>query len=708
MAPRFGTFRNSFIVREALRFAPAKLNYAAGLRGAVATTTPLLLHSAIARPELAFAGLAGFAVVLADKGGAYRIRARSMAVILATGSLVTLLGTLIGPHALLSAPLVFAVVGLGGFARIFGAEATSIGTLTSVALIVALARPAESVGSALASGAFFLAGGAWAALISLVLWPLRMYRPPRLAVASSLRALADVAESFVGASDDPRAQVKRREKLGKARETMEAARVALGSSRRGRPGPSRRGEQLVALLEASDQLFGTLVALEDGLALERPFELASWVDEVASVSSGELRRAADALTAERAFDRRTASSLRRGIEERTNPATEHVPRILLRALERLDSTMELARAIDDPSAAKGPSRVVPSDLSSAASYRSLLEDNLTLDSAMFRHALRMGITTALVALAANALHVEHGYWATLTCLVIMQPHGAATWAKALQRVLGTVLGAGIAVVIASLVHEPHALLAAVFVFVALGMALLPINYGAFAVFLTPGFVLLAETHAGSADLAWVRVVDTLFGALLALLGSRLLFPLAERDQFRPLMAQALAAVRGLLVVAAEQAPAPPRLRESRRQLGLVLLNAEASYQRLLTESGIQPDESEALLTLLLYTHRLASGLIALAEAAGTLAHAELVERRQELESALEKLGEAVSSRSLLADAPREPHSASSAPDDEGPDRVDILFAQLAVLRDALLRWNARSATPRVERQLGGDLGGAGR
>lgn len=685
MQPPRGEYRRSFIVREALRVAPAKLNVAAGLRAALATTAPLLLSSVIGRPELAFAGLAGFVVVLADKGGAYRIRALSMSAMTLAGTLVTLLGTLSATLPWVAVPLVLVVVGLGGFARLFGAEATSVGTLTSVALVVALARPAADVSGAFASAGFFLAGCSWSALISLVLWPLRMYRPARIAIAQALRELARVAASFVGASDQADAQVKRRTQLGLARQALEAGRVALGSSRRGRPGPSRRGEQLVALLEAADQLFFMLTALEDGLALESAESLAGWVDEVASLTEHELSRAADALVEERlAAAPGSVLALRRALEPQAR--AEHVPRILLRTLDRLERTVELARLIDDPNAPSQPSRAEPSDLSSEASKRSLVRDHLTLDSAMFRHALRMAIATALVSLSTHALRVEHGYWATVTCLVIMQPHGAATWAKALQRVLGTVLGAAIALLVASFVHEPPLILAFVFAFVTLGMALLPLNYGAFAVCLTPAFVLLAETHAGELDLASVRIVHTLFGAGVALLGSRLLFPLSERDQFRPLMAKALIHVRMLLDVVAESPVSHALLRARRRELGLALLNAEASYQRLLTESSVSPNESEALLALLLSAHRLSSGFIALAVGEGTASHRELVERAPELAAALGELADAAQSR-------RPPAALLIAADEAGgdeavPDRVALLFSQLEVLRQALLRWNA--------------------
>jgi Putative transposase len=50
-----------------------------------------------------------------------------------------------------------------------------------------------------------------------------------------------------------------------------------------------------------------------------------------------------------------------------------------------------------------------------------------------------------------------------------------------------------------------------------------------------------------------------------------------------------------------------------------------SYQRLITETGIPPDQSEAMLTLLLYAHRLASGLIVVAFARVTLARWALPE-----------------------------------------------------------------------------------
>ena len=687
---RIGTYRNSFIVREALRFAQGRPDYAGGVRGALATALPLLLAAAVKRPELMYMSLAGFSTALSDKGGAYRTRAFFMLVSGLGGAAVTVLGSLVATHSLLAVLLTLVVVGVGSFARLFGASAAAVGITVSFSLVLALARPASSVESALLSGAAFVAGSAWAALLALVLWPLRPYRPVRFAVAAALRELAKIADSLVAASTQQAAQVTRRAQLGRAREAIEAARAQAGSSRRGRPGPTKRGEQLVALLEASDQLFGALVALEDGLALESPATLPQyrgWVDQAARMVATELPLIARELEQEvapapRAALRAEGAALVRVLNEQAAASGEHVLRIIARTVERLEQVAELARAVDDPKAPPRASTAEPVELSSQASRASLVRDHLTLDSAIFRHALRCAISTAVALLAMHALHIEHGYWATLTCVAIMQPHGAATWAKAVQRVLGTIVGAAVAVLVTTYVHDPHVIIGLVFVFIAVAMALLPLNYGIFAVFLTPAFVLLAETQSGNHTLAWVRVTNTLIGACAALLGSRLLFPLSERDRFRPLMGRALGALTALLSVAAQPSHTETELRVARQKLGLALLNAEASYQRLLTETGIRPEESEALLSLLLHAHRLGSGLIALAVASGTPAHTALIARAAELHRALAELRAAVEGQRppLLGDA----LPAAKA----GSARVDALFEQLAVLRGATARWSS--------------------
>jgi hypothetical protein len=113
------------------------------------------------------------------------------------------------------------------------------------------------------------------------------------------------------------------------------------------------------------------------------------------------------------------------------------------------------------------------------------------------------------------------------------------------------------------------------------------------------------------------------------------------------------------------------------------VNAEASYQRLITETGIPAEQSQAVLTLLLCAHRIASGLIAIVFARGTPLHARLTERAPELVSALSALRDSIQAQ--LDPAPTPEPAVATDP----VERVEVLFEQLAVMRSAVLRFNAR-------------------
>jgi hypothetical protein len=101
---------------------------------------------------------------------------------------------------------------------------------------------------------------------------------------------------------------------------------------------------------------------------------------------------------------------------------------------------------------------------------------------------------------------------------------------------------------------------------------------------------------------------------------------------------------------------------------------------LLTETGIAPEQSEAMLTLLLYAHRLASALIAIVFARGTTLHVRLTERASELRSAIEDVRKAIAERRMPELAPAPAGATDST------ERVEVLFEQLAVMRTASVRF----------------------
>lgn len=246
-----------------------------------------------------------------------------------------------------------------------------------------------------------------------------------------------------------------------------------------------------------------------------------------------------------------------------------------------------------------------------------LRSVLRRDSLVLRHALRVAIVTAVAVWLAQAFHLPRGYWVTITAVLILQPYTGATTLKAVQRVIGTVVGAILTAALGALFHDVRAILVLSFIFAAVSVALLPINYTAFSVFLTPTFVLLAEASAGDWHLAGLRVENTLIGGALALLGAQLLWPAPEWERLPTYMATALRANRDYLrtVVSffADRSDAAGNvMRERRRDAALAAINAEESFQRLMVEHGGRMGTLAPVMTFLTYVRRFTVSIAALA------------------------------------------------------------------------------------------------
>src|SRR5690606_37361286 len=101
----------------------------------------------------------------------------------------------------------------------------------------------------------------------LALWPLRPYRPARLAVAFCYRELADhVAE--IGrrvAAGQPLGAHVLAERATAVRRAVEGAAAVLASTRRGRTAETGRGARLIQLHGAADQIFVHVLALAEAL-----------------------------------------------------------------------------------------------------------------------------------------------------------------------------------------------------------------------------------------------------------------------------------------------------------------------------------------------------------------------------------------------------------------------------------------------------------
>ena len=698
------TFR---AVTSVSRARPA---YAAGARASLATIVPLAIGQfAGMHAAGSWMSLGGFNASLSDRGGSYRTRAQTMMLLLGASALATFAGTLASRHFLSALVVTFVVAFAGSVLRVWGNPGISIGGAALSSYVVALALAPEPH-DWVTRPAFLILGGLWAMMLALVFWPLRPYRPAREAVAACYRALGAYVEELAATAHEQETTewpVQHAPSvITEVRTALEQARLVLVQMRRGRPGTAERGERLLVLSESADQIFGHVVALGETLATIRG---AARVDALHERSIDLLRSIAS-----------TARDLANGVEEEREAAPIFVAwnGDALRALMRPeDQAYEPVAAILDRAAQFASSASLSvdalnggtADLDAVASLTSSLpadaqtEEPTFLDSVrmlfspgslIVRFALRVAVVTTVAVGFTELLDIKRGYWITLTVFVILQPYTGVTFTRALQRVMGTVLGGLLAAGLGALFHDPRAILVIAAVFVIFCVALLPVNYAAFSVFLTPTFVLLAEASVGDWDLAPTRVLNTLLGGALALLGSRVLWPSPERERFPTHGAAALRANAAYLVSVLAGfddagTPAGEAMRAARRAVGLATANAEESLQRALTEVHGDQRKISPALSLLAYTRRFTATVAALAvsrHSVRDVSQGQLGPFRERASAILDDLARALEeSRAPAELAVLDAGGASASISPLVRARLERLSRQIKTMHDAVMR-----------------------
>ena len=127
------------------------------------------------------------------------------------------------------------------------------------------------------------------------------------------------------------------------------------------------------------------------------------------------------------------------------------------------------------------------------------------------------VCMGVAGLVSEVLPLQRSYWVPLTVAIVLKPDYGSVFARALQRGIGTVVGAVAGAVLLVLVHGTWLLIP----FGVLA-ALLPFgrsrNYGLLSMFLTPLVVVLIDLLGPAGwRLAEDRLIDTLIGCAIVLL-----------------------------------------------------------------------------------------------------------------------------------------------------------------------------------------------
>ncbi len=158
-----------------------------------------------------------------------------------------------------------------------------------------------------------------------------------------------------------------------------------------------------------------------------------------------------------------------------------------------------------------------------------LKDLMHLNNHSFRYAVRSVIIALCSLFIYKAYHIAYGYWLPFTVMIILQPYFGATLKKALDRVLGTVLGVSIGGLLMMLPEAYHLKEILLISSSILMVYFLRYNYSIATFFISLFLVaLFANDHSLDQQVIYARIFCTLGGAALAVIGEFALLPAWEK------------------------------------------------------------------------------------------------------------------------------------------------------------------------------------
>lgn len=158
----------------------------------------------------------------------------------------------------------------------------------------------------------------------------------------------------------------------------------------------------------------------------------------------------------------------------------------------------------------------------------ILLQNLSINSPICRHALRLTIAVGVGFLLGTLLGIRNPYWIVLTLIVLMRPSYGLTKSRAKERIIGTLIGAAIAVLIILLTNNPLVYQILAVISLTLAFSLLVQSYRSAAAFITLFIIFVyALINPNSFQVVQYRILDTAIGAVLAVIANYTLWPTWE-------------------------------------------------------------------------------------------------------------------------------------------------------------------------------------
>lgn len=243
----------------------------------------------------------------------------------------------------------------------------------------------------------------------------------------------------------------------------------------------------------------------------------------------------------------------------------------------------------------------------------LIRDNITFESPIFRHAMRLAIAAFVGFLMSQIpLLGKNSYWVVLGIFLIMRPGFSLTKKRTMNQIVGTLVGGVSGVLILYFVQDYTLRLIILVVLMILANSLIRIRYFWSVVFMTPFiFIVFGFLYPGNdLQVAKERIVDIILASGISFIFIKYFLPTWEYGGVKPLMK---ASIQADLVYLSQIISSVDRegfneldYRLARKRMFLHTAKLSSAFQRMLDEPKRQQKNAEVMLQLVVLNNTLSS------------------------------------------------------------------------------------------------------
>ncbi|EIY5103002.1 TPA: YccS family putative transporter [Klebsiella quasipneumoniae subsp. similipneumoniae] len=190
---------------------------------------------------------------------------------------------------------------------------------------------------------------------------------------------------------------------------------------------------------------------------------------------------------------------------------------LLNNLRAIDAQLATIESVQTTAPAGSNTETLLADdrLGGLNDIRLRLQRNMSPESALFRHAVRMSLVLCAGYAFIQFTGLQHGYWILLTSLFVCQPNYNATRHRLALRIIGTLVGVAIGLPVLLLVPSVEGQLLLIVLTGVLFFAFRNVQYAHATMFITLLVLLCFNLLGEGFEVALPRIIDTLIGCAIA-------------------------------------------------------------------------------------------------------------------------------------------------------------------------------------------------